>query len=137
MRINTRRMSSRLTELQGKPALTESEAGELSAIIGTVADALNEDEAPVDLTLPGPTDVSIPVDVAEPVLTFKTVGEIHESHRSILNATRETRRTIMRTTIAGLAAIGTGPLAGAMGPAAAATTLTILKTIQAARPTSG
>lgn len=137
MRINTRRISGRLTELQNKPALSESEAGELSAIIETVADALNEDEAPVDLTLPGSTDVSIPVDVAAPVLTLDDVAAIKGAHREILNATLETRRTIMRTTLAALTAIGAPALGGAMGPAAAATVLTILKTIQTARAAGG
>ena len=132
--MNTRRIQSRLKELQIKDALTEAEAGELKALAEIVRDDIEGTTGPLDLTLPGSTAVDTGITVGEAILNDELSTTIGKAHSEILRATADDRRKKIRAGIALATGLATAALTGgATGPAVAGLVLTALKAAQAAK----
>lgn len=133
--MNTRRITTRLKELQIKDSLTESEAGELKALADIVRDDIEATSGgPLDLTLPGSTEVNTGINVADPILTDDITHTIDTAHGDILRATKAERTNKVRAGIALAVGLTSAVLTqGATGPAVAGLVLTALKAAQAAK----
>lgn len=128
--MNTKRIERKLAEFAAANALTSEQAASLTTLLDVLAE---EDDGPLDLTLPGSTEVDTGIAVSAPILTVADIERLEAEHGRIVDADIERKRRIAKAIIAGGATLLAAGLTGGSGVTVAGAALAALKTLSAAR----